>query len=109
MRLSAILAACLLMGCQMTDSFDASLWRAQHGSTERDNPRSGLVVALERDHLRAGMARSEVIALLGQPERQTARRDQYALGVSPYGIDYEYYVIDYDDNDRVATFSLKRS
>ncbi len=93
----------------MTDSFDAALWRAQYGNTVRDNPRSSLVVALERDHLRVGMARSQVIALLGEPERRTTRRDQYNLGVAPYGIDYEYYVIDYDDHDRVAAFSLKRS
>ncbi len=80
----------------------------KRGSTDRDNPRSGLVIAFERDHLRVGTARSQVIALLGQPEQRTARRDQYNLGVSAYGIDHEYYVIDYDDQDRVAAFSLKR-
>lgn len=91
------------------DDFDRALWHAQRGSTAFDNPRTGQVAALERDHLRAGMARAEVIALLGEPEVRNARSDRYALGVSPVGVDVEEYVVEYDADDRVTGFRVRRN
>jgi len=88
--------------------FDAALWRAQHGSDARDNPRSGLVPALEREVLRKGMSREEVREILGPPEGETPQRDVYELGASPVGVDYEQYVIEYDEEGKVLSFGLRR-
>lgn len=93
----------------MSKPFEAQAWRAQRGSTAHDNPRVFMVVPLERDgHLREGMARAEVLDLLGPPDRATARNDQYRLGASPVGVDYETYVIDYNEVDQVLRFQVRR-
>lgn len=87
--------------------FDAAHWQAQRGSEARDNPRAGMVGDLER-LLRPGMTRAEVEALLGMPESQHEGRWIYDLGASPYGIDYEYYVIEFDDAGRLARHQFMR-
>lgn len=97
----------LLPGCSdMSDRFDAKLWQAQHNSTAFDNPRAGQIESLQRDHMRAGMSRADVRALLGEPEASTPGMDRYALGVAPLGIDPQTYVIRYDDSGRVAGFKV---
>jgi hypothetical protein len=93
----------------MSREFDADVWRAQRGSNALDNPRVGQVVALERSHMRPGMSRAEVIELLGEPDRRLPRSDHYKLGASPVGVDFETYVIEYDDHDRVTSFGIRRS
>lgn len=93
----------------MSEQFDAELWRAQRGSSALDNPRVGLVVVLERDHMRPGMSRAEVIGLLGEPDRRQPHSDHYRLGASPVGVDYETYVVEYDEQDRVRSFGIRRS
>lgn len=106
--LATIIVSLVLGGCGMSGDFDAEAWRAQHGSNAIDNPRSGQVSALERNHLRLGMARADVHALLGMPERQEELADHYDLGVSPVGVDYETYVIRYDARNLVSKFGVHR-
>jgi hypothetical protein len=88
--------------------FDADLWKAQYQKNERDNPRIGMVSALEREVLREGMSREAVREMLGLPEQIQGNVDLYDLGVSPYGIDYEQYAITYDQEDKVVEFSIRR-
>lgn len=108
--LALLLAFLSTTGCGVThDDFDRALWHAQRGSTAFDNPRTGQVAALERDHLRPGMARAEVVALLGEPEVRNATGDRYALGVSPVGVDVEEYVVEYDADDRVVRYRVRRN
>lgn len=97
-----------LTGCHMSSSFDAALWRAQNGSQSADNPRAGQIEALEKHHLRKGMARAQVHELLGEPDLKTRDSDRYFLGVAPMGIDPEEYVITYDASDRVSSFKVVR-
>ncbi len=91
----------------MSTDFDSAAWRAQRGSTAIDNPRSGLVAALERQRLREGMPRDEVRRLLGEPDLSEGGADVYLLGASPVGVDLETYRIDYRQ-DRVSSYGIRR-
>ncbi len=91
------------------DAFDAELWQAQRGKDERHNPRGGMVVDLLQTHLRVGMSRTEVRRLLGEPDQRHGSSDVYELGVSPYGIDFEYLLIDYDSAGQVTQLGISRS
>lgn len=88
----------MTMGCtmQQTTSFDTRTWQSQRGAAPQDNKRGTMVTALEQA-LRNDMTRDEVIALLGEPDATDAatQTDIYELGVSPFGIDEEYYEIAY--------------
>ena len=99
----------ILMVNSRKGAFDPELWQAQRGKDERHNPRGGMVVDLLQTHLRVGMSRLEVQRLLGEPDRRQELRDMYELGVSPYGIDFEYFVIDYDDAGKVTQLRINRS
>lgn len=91
-----------------TGGFNAELWQAQRGASARDNPRAGMVVDLQRVHLRAGMSRAEVQRLLGEPDQQQEFSDVYELGVSPVGIDYEYFIVDYDASGAMTQSRIAR-
>jgi len=88
--------------------FNPRIWTEQHGSEVRNNPRRAMTTQLESEILRPGMSRSDVRAVLGAPERTEPRADVYLVGASPLGIDYEMYIIEYDDTDRVVKFFLRQ-
>jgi hypothetical protein len=90
-----------------SDAFDSKMWQSQKG-VERNNARTGMLGALERKHLRVGMPRKDVEALLGEPDIREPVRDIYELGVSPVGVDFESYVIEYDRANLVTGFRLSR-
>lgn len=87
--------------------FNDELWRAQHRNTSHKNPRIGLVPSLDKV-LAPGMSREEVIAVLGPPEANADGRDLYSLGASPYGVDYEQLVVEYDADDRLERYYVVR-
>lgn len=91
-----------------TGNFDSALWRAQYKKHQRDNPRIGMVPALEREVLHKGMSREVVREVLGRPEQVRENADLYDLGVSPFGVDYEQYVIEYDQENKVVQFFISR-
>ncbi len=91
-----------------TGSFDSALWRSQYKKFKRDNPRIGMVPALEREVLHKGMSREVVREILGRPEQVRENADLYDLGVSPFGVDYEQYVIEYDQENKVVKFFISR-
>lgn len=98
------------MDAMTKDLFDVQRWQAARGRFDNAvSPRSGMLAALERDHLRKGMAREAVRKLLGEPDAATRTADEYDLGRSQVGVTFESYVIEYDARDRVVSFALRRS
>ncbi|MFP5270146.1 hypothetical protein [Coleofasciculus sp.] len=91
-----------------TGNFDSALWRAQYKKYQRDNPRIGMVPDLEREVLHKRMSREVVREILGRPEQVRENADLYYLGVSPFGLDYEQYVIEYDPENKVVKFFISR-
>ncbi len=98
----------LLMGCtmQQTPAFDSQAWQSQRGADPQQNRRGTMVEAVE-GVVRAGMTRAEVVALLGEPDSADPGTDIYELGVSPVGIDEEYYEVGYEDG-RVSSHGWRR-
>lgn len=95
LSLTVSLSACAM---QNTSDFDSSAWKSQRGATGKDNTRGRMVATLEKS-LHAGMSRDDVIRLLGEPDSTDAdtATDVYELGVAAYGIDEEFYEIQYQD------------
>jgi hypothetical protein len=87
-------------------AFDAEAWKALRGSDLIDNPRAGMIAALET-RLTPGTRRSDVLSLLGEPESRDADRFIYDIGVGPYGIDYEYLVIEFAGDRVMRTFIMR--
>ncbi len=113
--LMLLLAAALLweripMSQPTTDGqFSAEVWRAEGTrGDERSKLRYAMLASLERDHLRVGMLRQAVRALLGEPDSSSSVEDEYDLGRSPVGATYESYVVVYDASGRVTRFELRR-
>jgi hypothetical protein len=89
--------------------FDAGVWKAQRDEDfDGNNPRAGMVGALQREHLVEGTPREQVHNLLGPPELVQDDTDLYELGRSSTGVDYEQLAIVYADA-RVAATLLKRT
>lgn len=88
---------------QTTSSFDSASWKSQRGADAQQNRRGTMVAALEKS-IDVGMPREQVIALLGEPDSTDAATstDMYELGVAQYGVDEEFYQIQYQDG-KVAT------
>lgn len=95
LSLTVSLSACAM---QNTPDFDSSAWKSQRGATGKNNTRGQMVATLEKA-LHAGMSRDDVIRLLGEPDSTDAdtATDVYELGVAAYGIDEEFYEIQYQD------------
>lgn len=101
----AVLLTLFLSACTMqtTSSFDSASWKSQRGADAQQNRRGTMVAALEKS-IDVGMPREQVIALLGEPDSTDAATstDMYELGVAQYGVDEEFYQIQYQDG-KVAT------
>jgi hypothetical protein len=107
--MAALAGAAAILAAEGTpDGFDQAGWKAQHDSTAIDNPRAGMVVAVE-EHLKPGMSRDEVLALLGPAESENGGTLTYDLGASPYGIDFDYLVIEFDAKGRLTRHYITRS
>jgi outer membrane protein assembly factor BamE (lipoprotein component of BamABCDE complex) len=97
-----------LVATSQTGAFDSEQWKAHRGSTARNNPRMGMVVELQRKHLRPGMSRDEVQRLLGEPDDRQGDNEVYELGASPIGVSYEYFIVDYDSAGKVTQLRISR-
>jgi hypothetical protein len=89
------------------NAFDPALWRAQHGRDAPDNPRVGMIDAIQR-LLSPGMTRAEVEALLGEPEQRSPESDIYDVGGTAGSADYAYFVVEFDAAGRVVRYELMR-
>jgi hypothetical protein len=91
----------------MTAGFDSDKWKALRSSTARENPRSRMVSKLEQE-LRPGMTQDEVLALLGEPEIKEGVRYVYSIGASPFGVDYEYFAVEFDAEGKLLRHMITR-
>ena len=98
--LTLSLSACSM---QTTASFDSATWKSQRGADAQQNRRGGMVASVEKA-IHAGMPREQVLALLGEPDSTDAATstDVYELGVAQYGIDEEFYQVQYADGKVLA-------
>lgn len=95
-----LLSACAM---QQTANFDSASWKSQRGAAPLDNQRGAMVDGVQAV-VGEGMARDDVVALLGEPDSHDAGTgvDIYELGVSAVGVDEEYFEIRYQGG-RVAS------
>ena len=86
--------------------FNPQDWAAHRNDESPDNPRAHMVADLFKNHLRTGMSRNEVQALLGEPEEKTdAGEWLYILGMwSGFRIDYDLLHIQFDADHDVTSF-----
>ena len=115
-RLIAVVALVILatafgvVACGDSDgppTFDKAVWMAAKEEPLEDNPRLWMLRALEAE-LKPGMNKTEVQELLGPPDRGAANRFVYDLGYTFPSIDYQEYVIEFDDTGKLSRYLLKR-
>jgi hypothetical protein len=87
--------------------FDSQKWKAERGNETSKNPRVTMVGEAEK-LLRVGMTREEVTALLGEPDGNANTRFEYLLGISPVGIDFEVFIIEFDAQGKLVRFRTER-
>lgn len=54
--------------------------------------------------LRPGMSRDEILELLGPPESAGDNLLIYELGVSGYGVDFDHYMLEFDDDGALVRY-----
>lgn len=104
-RMRVVLSgALLLLAIACGDAeFDRVRWASGSAaaSAERpsdwDNPRAAMVDDVERAGLAPGARRAFVRELLGTPDVERPNVDVYVLGASPYGVDYDEFVVEYNE------------
>ena len=117
MGIGAIAVLVFALGGYMStkaDGFDSTAWKSYHGDSKETNRRSAMLPDLKK-LLRPGMSRQEIVELLGEPEDDQSSaatrpaRWTYWLGQSPYGLDEDYFVIEFDAGGRLAKSYFSRS
>lgn len=105
----AIAVASLGIGGQMVTAggFDSQKWKAEKGNETGKNPRVTMVGEAQK-LLRKGMTREEVITLLGEPDGKPNNRFEYLLGISPFGIDFEVFILEFSAEGKLTNFVVKR-
>jgi hypothetical protein len=104
-----ILFACLVVaGCGSQRPFDQERWRNADLETRE---RAHMVASLLEGHPLKGMDRAEVIELLGPPtptDKWDGTEIIYVLGPdgSLMAIDYEWLLIELDQQGRVSTYQV---
>ena len=114
----ALALATFLLGCE--HPFDSALWKSECGNNADEIVlRREMLESLETDYLKSGMNRHQVKGLLGEANGNESSLgkgwlglqggfDAYLVG-SQKTIDYDliYYVIEYDDQNRVTRFETR--
>ena len=88
--------------------FDSAKWKAQQDSTARNNPRAGMIGDLQQRVLQVGMTREQVVVLLGKPDTTEGNRYVYDIGTSAFGVDYEFFVVEFDGEGKLLRHSITR-
>src|SRR5262245_55284330 len=102
-----VLGAGGYMATTVAGGFDSNRWKELRNSAARENPRAGMIGDL-KERLRPGMTREEVVALLGEPETKEGARFVYAIGTSAFGVDYEYFVVEFDADGKLTRHMITR-
>ncbi len=82
-------------------SFDAELWRTAD-TNEQDNPRCLMQRDLEQNHLKLGMTKAEVAALLGELEEREQTTSYYLGFCSPFGVDAVALGLEFGSDDKLS-------
>ncbi len=87
--------------------FDHELWIRNYDNYHPDNPRAEMIADLIENHLRPGMTKSEVIKLLGKPDRRNERRFiSYLVGMQGFAADPGQLEFEFNDENKVTKFYL---
>jgi hypothetical protein len=82
-------------------TFDAELWHTADLS-EQDNPRCLMRRDITENHLKLGMTRAEVIALLGEVEANEQTTSYYLGFCKPFGVDAVALGLEFDSQDKLS-------
>lgn len=84
--------------------FDQKTWASNANSRDNDNPRGLMADDLLRKHLRKGMTRNQVQALLGEPDFSSSSNPwEYMLGCwSGFRMDADTLDVYFDDSNNVS-------
>lgn len=83
--------------------FDTAKWASGRGNATGENVRSGMMAGLAAAHVVPGASRTQVHAVLGEPDTVAGDRESYYLGRGSYAPDYETLVIQYDPTGKALT------
>ena len=70
LRIRILFIAAIITGCSMfynSDKFDRDVWLSNNDMTDTWNPRSKMTKDLLENHLKPGMTRDSILAMLGKP------------------------------------------
>lgn len=103
-----ILVLFLVIRAKMTPlvPFEAGLWKGYDNFPSQENPRTSMLRDLEANHLKPGMTRAQVVALLGPPSDTLDRVANggyyltYSLGGYKRSFGYSYYQVYFDASGR---------
>ncbi len=105
-----ILCAFLLTTFGCSSKFDKELWLKNQNSNP-DNPRFDMMDDLERNYIKKGMDRFEIVKLLGTPAYDTVDRPMeytYEIGSNPgFHMDSYFLVIKFDSTGRLVSFATE--
>lgn len=88
--------------CKDRSAFDTDVWKADADCPDGSDRRSLMTNDLEQAHLRLGMTKEDVFALLGEPEIREDATFIYCLGRGL--IDFDSYYIGFDAENRIKSF-----
>lgn len=96
-------------GAEIT--FDAEKWRDEEQAYAEPYPRQQMLRSLRKELLKDGMAKDEIVALLGPATDTDKFADHglvYWVGSEPsaLGVDSQWLLIDFDDEDGLAATSV---
>lgn len=88
--------------CWGNSAFDSQQWQSMAG--DFDSTRGVMVRSLLRDWRPSGRERTEVLAVLGEPDAAEGRVFEYFVGV--YDLEDTYLVLHFDSRGRVEGWSI---
>jgi hypothetical protein len=93
-------------GCGGETAFDSARWKAdRHAYCGATESRYAMVDDLVQNHLETKMARREVFALLGEPDRRNGTSIDYRLGEkSGFGVDCDFLTVTFSRGRLARTF-----
>jgi hypothetical protein len=103
----------LLSACNHSPVFDRKVWLDNPEMTDTHNPRARMVQDVISHHLKKGMSRTAVIALLGPPYDATKSgyKQPITFLLYPVGwstIDPNFLLIEFTNKDLVSGYGIKQ-
>lgn len=108
-RFAGLIACLIVTGCGEGTMFDSTKWASGKGNASGENVRLDMTAELPKANVVPGAQRTQVHAVLGEPDHVAGTREIYDLGHGSYAPDYETLVIDYDAAGKVKTIVQRQS